>query len=115
METLLTVVATAVATAVLTVLLLALGARWLLAVRLRSAVRRELAEVLDEELPRVRYEVEAGVAAGAERALPELRRSIRDGFRDALDESVSPREIARRGASFLDAFLGRREDPDSGR
>jgi hypothetical protein len=65
-------------------------------------------------LPRLRAEVEAGTGAAAERALPDIRDAVAEGMRRGLMDSVSPEgigrvgeEIARRGASVLEAGLDR--------
>jgi len=133
-----TALVAAVASSLMTVWLVARYGRR----RLVAALRGDLEGAVGELLPRLRAEVESGVTAAAEGALPEIRAAVADGVRAGADEvlprlraevseglrqgvvdSVTPEglgrmgeEIARRGASVveagLDRLLGPRRDRD---
>ncbi len=123
-----TVVGSAVGSSLLTLALAAAlirwrGRRWLerssdvagarIAGRLRATLDEAADEVTGRAATRIRSELGDELAGRADELMPRLREEIHHGFRDALSDVLGARtlgrageELARRGASVVEAGLG---------
>lgn len=118
MSTLLTVIATALLSSAFTLLGAFLVFRYLLSTQL-SRLREHLDQELNQIAADLEERVQSGVENGAREVLPEFREEVRQGFKEAMVDTVSgdvltqtTQSVARKSGKVLRSILFG-ESPDS--